>query len=271
MDVVTANRLLEYRKQHNLSQDELAEKIGVSRQAVSKWERAEASPDTDNLISLAKLYGISLDELVNNDPLKKEVKKGKKTIKGDYVNISPKGIHVIEEDGNEVHVGWKGIHVMDMDEDKEIHVDWKGVHVRDEEGEQYYDFHNLGDIGEYGKKSVARDFPVALFVVVAYLIIGGVYNLWHPGWLVFFIIPVYHQIVDIFSRKTLRGKLNSVPVVLITVAIYFYYGCFHDLWHPTWIVLLFGPVYHALVNTLVPRKNKAEVVIETDSEENEVE
>ena len=43
MNIETANRLLQYRKENNLSQEELAEKIGVSRQAVSKWERAEAS------------------------------------------------------------------------------------------------------------------------------------------------------------------------------------------------------------------------------------
>lgn len=60
MDIETANRLLQYRKKHNLSQEELANKIGVSRQAVSKWERAEASPDTDNLILLAEIYGYRL-------------------------------------------------------------------------------------------------------------------------------------------------------------------------------------------------------------------
>ena len=53
MDISTANRLYELRKQHGLSQDELAEKLNVSRQAVSKWERSESSPDTDNLIALA--------------------------------------------------------------------------------------------------------------------------------------------------------------------------------------------------------------------------
>ena len=66
MDIETANRLLQYRKKHNLSQEELANKIGVSRQAVSKWERAEASPDTDNLILLAEIYGVSLDELLKD-------------------------------------------------------------------------------------------------------------------------------------------------------------------------------------------------------------
>lgn len=67
MNIETANRLLQYRKKMNLSQEELAAKIGVSRQAVSKWERAEASPDTDNLILLADIYGVSLDELLKGE------------------------------------------------------------------------------------------------------------------------------------------------------------------------------------------------------------
>lgn len=67
MNVEVANRLQQLRKKNNLSQEELAEKIGISRQAVSKWERAEASPDTDNIILLSKLYGVSLDELLKTE------------------------------------------------------------------------------------------------------------------------------------------------------------------------------------------------------------
>ena len=70
MNIETANRLYELRKKNGLSQEELADKLGISRQAVSKWERAEASPDTDNLILLAKLYGITLDELLNTEDAK---------------------------------------------------------------------------------------------------------------------------------------------------------------------------------------------------------
>lgn len=64
MNIETAKRLYEYRKAHGFSQEELAAKIGVSRQAISKWERSESSPDTDNLIALAQLYGVSLDTLL---------------------------------------------------------------------------------------------------------------------------------------------------------------------------------------------------------------
>lgn len=67
MNIKLADRLVELRKANKLSQEALAEKLGLSRQAISKWERAEASPDTDNLIALAALYGISLDELLGNE------------------------------------------------------------------------------------------------------------------------------------------------------------------------------------------------------------
>lgn len=67
MNLEIANRLLQLRKENRLSQEELAEKIGVSRQAVSKWERAEASPDTDNLILLARLYNVSIDDLLKTE------------------------------------------------------------------------------------------------------------------------------------------------------------------------------------------------------------
>ena len=72
MNIETAKRLYEYRKAHGFSQEELAAKIGVSRQAISKWESSESSPDTDNLIALAQLYGVSLDTLLmgENEPKK---------------------------------------------------------------------------------------------------------------------------------------------------------------------------------------------------------
>lgn len=67
MNIEIANRLVTLRKEKGFSQEQLAEKIGVSRQAVSKWERSEASPDTDNLIILARLYEVSLDELLRTE------------------------------------------------------------------------------------------------------------------------------------------------------------------------------------------------------------
>ena len=67
MTISTADRLVQLRKENGLSQEALASKLGVSRQAISKWERAEASPDTDNLIALAEIYGITLDALLDSE------------------------------------------------------------------------------------------------------------------------------------------------------------------------------------------------------------
>lgn len=91
MNVETANRLQNLRKKNGYSQEELAEKIGISRQAVSKWERAEASPDTDNLILLAKLYGVTLDELLNTESVPLPNSEGISLSKDYYTTPSDDG------------------------------------------------------------------------------------------------------------------------------------------------------------------------------------
>ncbi len=67
MNIEIANRLVVLRKQSGLSQEDVAEKLGISCEAVSKWERAESAPDIDNLIRISKIYHVSLDALLNTD------------------------------------------------------------------------------------------------------------------------------------------------------------------------------------------------------------
>lgn len=58
-------KLSRLRKKEGLSQAEVAEKLDVSRQAVSRWESGEAKPSTDNFQALCKLYHVSIDDLLN--------------------------------------------------------------------------------------------------------------------------------------------------------------------------------------------------------------
>ena len=59
-----ANRLYTLRKQKGLSQEELASRLDVARQTVSKWEGGDSTPDMDKLIALSELFEVSLDWLV---------------------------------------------------------------------------------------------------------------------------------------------------------------------------------------------------------------
>lgn len=61
------NKIMILRKKLGLSQEELAEKVGVARQTISKWELDETSPDLKQAKKLSQIFKISLDELVDND------------------------------------------------------------------------------------------------------------------------------------------------------------------------------------------------------------
>ncbi len=61
------NKIMILRKKNNLSQEDLAEKVGVTRQTISKWELEETAPDINQAKKLSMIFNVSLDELVNND------------------------------------------------------------------------------------------------------------------------------------------------------------------------------------------------------------
>ena len=67
--------LVALRKKHNLSQEQLAEQLGVSRQAVSKWESGQSMPDIEKLLQLGELFGISVDQILKDVHLEPKVQK----------------------------------------------------------------------------------------------------------------------------------------------------------------------------------------------------
>ena len=266
MNIEIANRLVNMRKSHNLSQEALAEKLGISRQAVSKWERAEASPDTDNLILLARLYGVSLDDLLQTDD---EIPKVEPSNDGfdntrndnmsnhssdysnnyssdyteqgtygdgassdsdsDYVHVGFRGIHVKGKDG-EVHVGWDGIHVDDRGNGDKVHIDKKGIYVNGEKYDKDYFAHHA-------------HFPVALIVAIVYVVIGCIWGAWHPGWLLFFVIPIWYSLVEAIEKKNAHHFAYPVLATLIFLCL----GIFGFLWHPGWVIFLTVPLYYSFV------------------------
>ena len=63
-----SDKILKLRKEKGMSQEALAEALGVSRQSVSKWESGAALPDTDKIIAMSELFGVSTDYILKNDP-----------------------------------------------------------------------------------------------------------------------------------------------------------------------------------------------------------
>ena len=62
-----SDKILTLRKRGGMSQEELAEKLNVSRQAVSRWELGSAQPDANNILQISKLFGVTADYLLNDD------------------------------------------------------------------------------------------------------------------------------------------------------------------------------------------------------------
>ena len=238
MTIEVANRIYELRKKHNLSQEALAEKLGVSRQAVSKWERSEASPDTDNLIALAKIYDLSLDELIygekegkNNTEEAKidddqyiyiddEENPGKKT----KVKISPHSIYVEDDDGDNVEISLKGIKINESTIKEKI-------------------------IYEENKKSkLWLEIPYPIICVVAYLVFGclDILGGWALSWIIFITIPIYYTLVQAIYKR----RFSEFAYPVFTAFAYLYLGLYHGNWHPSWILFLTIPIYYSIAGII---------------------
>ena len=89
------DNLVELRKIHDMSQEELADRIGVSRQTLSKYETGESLPDIEKCRLLADVFGVSIDDLLNYDP---------STEDNMGLDVPPKGKHIF----GIVKVGDKG-------------------------------------------------------------------------------------------------------------------------------------------------------------------
>lgn len=241
MDLKIANRLYEYRKNAGLSQDQLADKIGVSRQAVSKWERGEASPDTENLIALSDIYEVSLDELIKgkkNSTDEEQVKCQQIDIEETDVSFEH-GVFSVKSGNKEQRVkfGWKGaVHVNVPG--TSVHIDKNGVSVE----EHGHIFVKNKKKNKQKQQNFFNKFPFPVLVIALYLIFGfcGVCGGWSYGWLVLLTIPLYYTFISaVFERN---ASNFAYPVLMLL--IYLILGFSKDMWHPMWILFLTIPFYY---------------------------
>ena len=212
MNIEIANRLVGLRKKNGLSQEELADKLGLSRQAVSKWERAESSPDTDNLICLAKLYNVSLDELLKTD-------------------------QDIEEISEEVR---------EKEEEKVV----ESNECKNESLEEQKRDRKINTIDGVITGIL---FGGALFTYI--LVSCLVPDQWGKLWVLFFVPIIFGSIIDAIKRR----KFTSFCYPLLATFIFLTIGVYANVWHPTWAVFPFIPLYYAIFSPVdaVIAKNRA--------------
>lgn len=194
MTLEIAAQLTQLRKEKGLSQEELAASLGVSRQAVSKWERGESAPELENLMALAELYGCTLDHLVR--PGEAAVDAGKPAQAGEHA-----GEEAAVPDPALPHGSFYDRPRFRQDFPYPLLVTVSYLALGFLFGLWHPGWILFLTIPLYylpdSERGYVRLLGNPVMVTIIYLLLGVYCNLWHPGWLIFLAIPLLNR----FSRR----------------------------------------------------------------------
>lgn len=186
------DNLYALRKQKGLSQDEFASKMGVSRQAISKWERNESYPDTENLIAISRFFNISIDDLINKSIDDSMGEESSST--NDHMVIS-------DQENN--------------DDNKDY-------------GDNDYDETNTYN---KLATSLLINLPYPIIITIAYLLLGFLTDDgWMIGWTLYVTIPIYYSVIDCIKRKRVTPFNYPVFTTFIFLLLGMAFHIWHPLW-----------------------------------------
>ncbi len=191
MSIKQGDYLKQLRTQNNLSQEKLAEKLGVSRQSISKWEQGYAVPDTDNMFKLSKLYGMSVDAILNC---------GETTVTPAVENAEGK-----ETADAPVSAG------INNEPEAKDNNDKTKQHKKKK------------------RSWIFAAYPViAIFVMAALGCINS--ELWKTSWIFLLTIPLFYTGIFAYEKKNLLIFCYPVVVLIIFLLGGFYFSLWHPLW-----------------------------------------
>ena len=208
-------KLFELRRTKNLTQDDVAEKLNVTRQTVSKWETNQSTPDFDKILPLCELYGISPNEL-----LKGESKETNNNENKEELNWSEAKNHLF---------------------------------TRGEEDEKDYTNMNRNQIKQKSAEVVSSSILIFI-VAIAFAGIGTTVMMWNPviigctflimvGFGVTRIVKHYMSIPKFEKTKKeatpdrMVKQINDI-IGAIGVSIYFIVSFVTMAWHITWVIFI---------------------------------
>ena len=270
MSETFGQRLARLRKEKKMTQDDLAKKIVISPQAVSKWENDISSPDILVLSSLADILGVSVDELLGREEktneegpidLDKDQPKEEETVETEVVDEDPRE-RVKEErnkKGDRVIIDDTGIHV--TSDDEEVHVSKKGIYVHD------------------GKETIKVNGPRPIFwitqsslfglALIGYILMGLLWKDqtmgWKMGWILFLLPPTIWSVFEAIRHR--RFCEFAYPVAV--TAIYCFLGFLGNYlgfegWTFYWFLFITIPAYYMIfgpIDARIHRNDPPKVII----------
>lgn len=228
-------RLFELRKSKNLTQDDVAEKLNVTRQTVSKWETNQSTPDFDKIVPLCDLFEISPNELLKGE------KESSKT----------------ENDNNS----------FDFDEAK------KHLFTKGKDDEDNYENMTKSQIKRKSAEVVSSSILI-FFIAIAFAGIGTTVWMWNPvvvgcifliliGWGVTRIVKHYMSVPKFEKTKEEKKQDKVVKQINdiiggIGVAIYLIVSFITMAWHITWIIFIIIGMFEQIVKLIFMLKEDDE-------------
>lgn len=227
-------KLFELRKEKNLSQEAVAEKLNVTRQTVSKWETNQSTPDFDKIIPICELYGISADEL----------------LKGEKQDTETEDNENVEESSEK----------FDWDEAK------KHLFTRGKEDKEDYENMSKSQIKQKSAEVVSTS--VFIYIAsVAFLIIGVagfhwnavvVFSLFLIGiaWATariikhYMSVPKFEKTREEKKQDNVLKQINGIIGTICTV-LYFIISFATMAWHITWVIFIIDGLICQIIKLLL--------------------
>ena len=208
--MILADKIIRLRKKHGWSQEELAEKMQVSRQAVSKWENGDSFPDTGLLVPISELFGVSVDELL----------KGKYGDCAADSNATQEQAPTVGATADEKEVNGE------TPSQPAAVVKIKRAHR--------------------GRRKIVSVFDGAIMLSAffAFLLLGILGGHWHPGWIAFPIGICLCALLGAIDDAANGGGASRFSgfVMLAALVTFLLLGAVRGLWHPGWVAFPAGIV-----------------------------
>lgn len=253
MNETIGQRIQRLRKAKGLTQEDVAKRITISPQAVSKWENDASSPDITMIGDLADILGVSVDELLGRETSSKENTQAEQNNQNKEEETYTIPEEDIEEDKKDnknkknVNISDEGIHIVD-DDGSEVHIDNRGIHIKDNDGRT----HEMpGDFVKNEKASIITSGTLMGLALIAYILVGLLWkdnNIgWKMGW-TFILDAIWLGSIPVMIR---HQKLTDFAYPLIIVSAYCKLGFLGDHygfegWGFYWFLFITIPAYYLI-------------------------